>query len=104
MHFRQAESAAAAAASEIAELKRLVKPAEENAGEGARADTAGLNLEGLALGVGLRVLGFRVSWFGIKKAARENATGVSADTSIPKPETRNPAPFNQSPKPKSRNR
>ena len=93
MHFRQAESAAAAAASQIAELKRLVKAAEENAaGEGARADTAGLTLEGLPLGVGFRVLGFRVSCFGIKKAARENATGVSADTDGLNPETRKSKP------------
>ena len=58
-----------------------VKVAEENAaGEKERADTAGLNPEGLALGVGFRVLGFRVSCFGSKKAAGDNAIGVSADT------------------------
>ena len=48
--------------------------------EKERADTAGLNPEGLALGVGFRVLGFRVSCFGSKKAAGDNVTGVSADT------------------------
>ena len=87
MHFRQVESAAAAAASQIADLKRMVKAGLENAaGERARANTAGLSLEGSALGVGVCVLGFRVSCFGIRKDAGDDATGMSAEpgTQIPK--------------------